>query len=102
MASAPSPVVAMNRAIAIGQRDGPEQGLEALHTIDDGDRLARYPFYRAALGDLELRRGRFDAARTHLQAALLLSRNDDERRLLERRLRLCSSGSAGAPPSTPR
>jgi len=101
MASAPSPVVAMNRAIAIGQRDGPERGLEALHTIEDGDRLARYPFYRAALGDLELRRGRLDAARTHLQAALVLARNDDERRLLERRLRLCSSGSAGARPSTP-
>ena len=57
MAFAPSPVVALNRAIAIGQRDGPERGLEALRAIADRDRLASYPFYPAAMGELELRRG---------------------------------------------
>src|SRR5262249_20301230 len=45
MAICPSPVVALNRAIAIGQRDGPEQGLAALNAIVDAERLKGYPFY---------------------------------------------------------
>src|SRR5438128_123635 len=52
----PSPIVALNRAIAIAQRDGAERGLEAIHAIPQADRLAAYPFYPAALGELELRR----------------------------------------------
>jgi RNA polymerase sigma-70 factor (ECF subfamily) len=87
MASAPSPVVALNRAIAIGQRDGPAAGLQALRAIDDPGRLARYPFYRAAMGELELQRGDLDAARVHLEAALDVARNDAERAFLTRRLR---------------
>ena len=86
-----SPVVALNRAIAIGQRDGPESGLAALHAIADRERLARYPFYAAALGELELRRGRPEAARKQLTAALGLARNDAESRFLARRLRSLGS-----------
>jgi RNA polymerase sigma-70 factor (ECF subfamily) len=86
MSIAPSPVVALNRAIAIGERDGPEHGLQALHAIDDSSRLAHYPFYAAALGELELRRGDRTAARQHLQTALGLARSDLERRFLEKRL----------------
>jgi RNA polymerase sigma factor (sigma-70 family) len=89
MTIAPSPVVALNRAIAIAQRDGAERGLDALHVIADRDRLARYPFYPAALGELELRRGNPDAARAHFSAALALARNPTERRFLEKRLRTC-------------
>jgi predicted RNA polymerase sigma factor len=89
MAIAPSPVVAMGRAVAVGQSEGPARGLAALHAIDDRDRLARYPFYPAAMGDLELRRGRAIAARAHFEAALALARNDAERRFLDRRLREC-------------
>jgi predicted RNA polymerase sigma factor len=89
MTIAPSPVVALNRAIAIAQRDGAERGLDALHAIADRDRLARYPFYPAALGELELRRGNPDAARAHFSAALALARNPTERRFLEKRLRTC-------------
>src|SRR5262249_29036059 len=62
----PSPVVALNRAIAIAQRDGPERGLEAIRAIADADRLADYPFHAAALGELELRAGRPEVARAHL------------------------------------
>lgn len=83
----PSPVVALNRAIAVGQRDGAERGLEELHAIADRDRLANYPFYPAALGELELRRDNREAAQTHFRAALQLARNGTERRFLERRLR---------------
>jgi RNA polymerase sigma factor (sigma-70 family) len=86
MGIAPSPVVALNRAIAVGERDGPEQGLQALRAIDDVERLAQYPFYAAALGELELRRGDREAARRHLQTALSLARSDSERRFLEKRL----------------
>jgi RNA polymerase sigma factor (sigma-70 family) len=90
MTIAPSPVVALNRAIAIAQRDGPERGIEALHAIADHDRLDRYPFYPAALGELELRRGNRQAARTHFSTALALARSPIERRSLEKRLRACS------------
>lgn len=85
----PSPVVALNRAIAIGQRDGAERGLEELHAIADRDRLSDYPFYPAALGELELRRGNREPARKHFQAALDLARNGTERRFLEKRLQSC-------------
>jgi RNA polymerase sigma-70 factor (ECF subfamily) len=53
----PSPIVALNRAIAIAQRDGPDRGLDAIKTISNLERLADYPFYPAVLGELELRRG---------------------------------------------
>jgi hypothetical protein len=42
-------VVALNRAIAIAERDGAEQGLDALYAIDDRDRLASYPFYSGSV-----------------------------------------------------
>jgi RNA polymerase sigma factor (sigma-70 family) len=89
MEIAPSPVVALNRAIAIGQRDGAEQGLAALQAIADRVRLSRYPFYPAAMGEMELRRGNGDGARKHFHDALDLARNDTERRFLEKRLRDC-------------
>jgi RNA polymerase sigma-70 factor (ECF subfamily) len=63
MAIRPSPVVALNRAIAVAQREGPERGLAEIRAIADSDRLAGYPFYHAALGELELRRGRHGIAR---------------------------------------
>jgi RNA polymerase sigma factor (sigma-70 family) len=84
---APSPMVALNRAIAIGERDGPSQGLEALNTIADVDRLTPYPFYPAAMGEFARRLGAHDAARTHFQAAISRARNAVERRFLEKRLR---------------
>jgi RNA polymerase sigma factor (sigma-70 family) len=86
MSIAPSPVVALNRAIAIGQRDGAARGLAELEAITDAGRLRSYPFFPAALGELELRLGRCDAARCHFQTALALARNDAERRFLQKRL----------------
>jgi RNA polymerase sigma-70 factor (ECF subfamily) len=58
MAISPSPIVALNRAIAVAQRDGPEQGLAATDAIGDCDRLAGYPFYAATLGEPRPPRGR--------------------------------------------
>jgi RNA polymerase sigma factor (sigma-70 family) len=85
----PSPIVALNRAIAIAQSEGPERGLEEIGHIADRDRLAAYPFYPAALGELELRRGRHEIAREHFRAARALARNPMERQFLDRRVSAC-------------
>jgi RNA polymerase sigma-70 factor (ECF subfamily) len=100
MRIAPSPVVALNRAIAIGQRDGPRRGLDALRAIEDRERLARYPFLPAAIADLEARLGLAHDARAHFAEALSLARNAAERRSIERRLEdlavvLTPGGSGG-------
>ena len=89
MAIAASPVVALNRAIAIAQRDGAERGIEELLAIVDRDRLASYPFYPAAFGELELRRGNRNDARQRFSTALALARNPAERKFLEKRIREC-------------
>jgi len=86
---APSPVVALNRAVAVAERDGPAQGIDELLAIADRSRLERYPFYPAAIGELELRRGNLDAARFQFSAALTLARNAAERRYLEKILEKC-------------
>ncbi len=86
MEIAPSAVVALNRAIAIAQRDGPDQGIEAIERIADRDRLDAYPFFPAALGELERRRGNVGEARHYFEQALGLARSDAERRYIERRI----------------
>ncbi|MBV9114833.1 MAG: RNA polymerase subunit sigma-24 [Hyphomicrobiales bacterium] len=86
----PSPVVALNRAIAVAQDQGPARGIAEIEAIEDRDRLADYPFYPAALGELELRRGQRDLARDHFQAARSLARNPMERRFLDQRIGACS------------
>jgi len=87
----PSPVVALNRALALAQHLGPQRGLEAIAAIAAPDRLAAYPFYYTALGELELSSGRPARAREHLQRALKLARNPSERHLLARRLAVCDA-----------
>ncbi|MDP9001767.1 MAG: sigma factor, ECF subfamily protein [Myxococcota bacterium] len=86
IAITPSPVVALNRAIAIAERDGAKAGLAALRAIEDKERLAKYPFYRAACGELELRSNDRPAATAHFRAALAVARSEPERRFLERRI----------------
>jgi len=89
----PSPVVALNRAIAVGQAEGPRRGLEELDAIADIERLAHYPFYFAALGELELRSGMNEIACKHFSEALERARNPMERRFLEQRIRACKTPS---------
>ncbi len=85
----PTPVVALNRAIAVGMADGPEAGLQALAEIGDRGRLARYPFLPAAVAEFELRAGRPERAAQHLRAALRLARNAAEEAVLARKLAAC-------------
>jgi RNA polymerase sigma-70 factor (ECF subfamily) len=82
----PSPVVALSRAIALGQLEGPERGIEALLGIADRDRLERYPFYPAALGEFCFRAGRAEEAKAHFARACSLARSPAESRYLERKL----------------
>lgn len=91
MAIAPSPVIALNRAIAIGQCEGAARGIQALQAIEGVERLAAYPFYPAALGELELQRGELDRARAHFLAAFELARSDAERGYLQKRMQRCSA-----------
>jgi RNA polymerase sigma-70 factor (ECF subfamily) len=91
LALRPSPVIALNRAIALAQCDGPARGLEEIRTIAQVDRLRAYPFYFAALGELELRSGNAAAAAGHFQSALALARNPTEQRFFERRLQECAT-----------
>ena len=86
----PSPVVALNRAVAIAQADGPEKGLAAIEAIADRDALKGYPFYAATLAELELRRGQTRAAQAHFQDALRLARNPMEKSFLEKRAALAA------------
>jgi RNA polymerase sigma factor (sigma-70 family) len=83
---APSPIVALNRAIAIGRRDGPHAGLAALDAIHNDARLHTYPFYCAARAELELRVGDVERARAHFSQAHALARSDAERSFFARRL----------------
>jgi RNA polymerase sigma-70 factor (ECF subfamily) len=85
----PSPIVGLNRAIAIAQFEGPERGLEELGKIVDRDRLVAYPFYFAALGEFELRLGRPGAARERFRAAAALARSPMERSFFDQRLNEC-------------
>jgi RNA polymerase sigma-70 factor (ECF subfamily) len=85
----PSPVVALNRAMAVAQHEGPERGLAAIRSIEGVERFASYPFYPASLGELELRCSRAKEAKAHFKAAHRLARNDGERRFLESRIAAC-------------
>jgi predicted RNA polymerase sigma factor len=89
MAIRPSPIVALNRAIAIAQRDGAQRGLDEIHAIQDSERLANYPFYHAALGELEIGTGHLEDAREHFGVALKLARNPMERSFFEHRIGAC-------------
>ncbi len=81
----PTPVVGLNRALALAERDGPEAGLTALDPL--ADRLDGYHLFHAARGELLRRLGRTDEARVADVRALELAKNPAERRLLEERLR---------------
>ncbi len=82
----PTPVVALNRAVAIGMADGPQAGLDALAPLGDEPTLAGYPYLAASRADFLRRLGRAEEARTAYQEALLLTTNTVERDFLAARL----------------
>jgi RNA polymerase sigma-70 factor (ECF subfamily) len=88
----PTPIVALNRAIAVGYARGAEQGLRELANLPDPSKLKAYPFYAAAQAEFHRRAGRFERARACFEEALLLARNPAETRFLERKLHECAAG----------
>jgi RNA polymerase sigma factor (sigma-70 family) len=85
----PSPVIALNRAIALAQSEGPARGLEEIRAIPDIDRLKSYPFFHAAQGEFELSLGKPKSAIMQFQIALSLARNPMERQFYELRVKAC-------------
>jgi RNA polymerase sigma-70 factor (ECF subfamily) len=81
-----SPVVELNRAVAIAMRDGPEAGLALVDAIVAGGSLDRYHLAHAARADLLARLGRSDEAATAYERALRLASQAPERRFIERRI----------------
>lgn len=83
----PSPIVELNRAVAVAMRDGPAAGIRLIDRILGRGELVEYHLAHAARADLCRRMGRIDAAREAYQCALSLARQAPERRFLEKRLR---------------
>jgi len=82
----PSPVVELNRAVAVAMRDGPDAGLALIDAILTRGDLADYHLAHAARADLCRRAGRMAEARASYETALTLARQEPERRFLERRI----------------
>ena len=93
----PTPVVALNRAVAVGHAAGPAAGLAALDDIAGVERLEDYLFLAATRADLRRRSGRLEEAVPHYQRAHELARSEPERRFFARRLQACRA--AGPAPT---
>ncbi len=85
-ALSPSPIVALNRAVALSMRDGPEAGLVALDALLADDALEGYQLAHAARADFCRRLGRSEEARESYQKAIKLTAQGPARRFLEKRL----------------
>jgi RNA polymerase sigma-70 factor (ECF subfamily) len=82
----PSPIVALNRAVAVAMRDGPNKGLELVDELLESGELANYHLAHAARADLCRRLGKSSEARASYERALVLTKQGPERRFLEKRL----------------
>jgi RNA polymerase sigma-70 factor (ECF subfamily) len=89
----PTPIVALNRAVAAAMALGPRSGLEIIDDLEASSELANFHLLHAARADLLRRLGAQDEAAKSYQQALTLVTNDSERRYLERRLREVQSPS---------
>jgi RNA polymerase sigma-70 factor (ECF subfamily) len=88
--SDPSPVVELNRAVAVAMREGPEAGLQLIDALLSRGQLADYHLTHSARADLYRRLGKTAEARSSYEKALTLTQLEPERRFLENRLReLC-------------
>jgi len=89
---APSPVVELNRAVAVAMAAGPRAGLEIVDELCAGGRLENYHLLPSVRGDLLTRLGRFAEAREEFERAASLTRNARERKLLLDRAAACARG----------
>jgi predicted RNA polymerase sigma factor len=99
MQISPSPIVALNRAVAIGRSQGPAAGLDALDAIDGlgaDSALAAYHLLPSVRGDLLMKIGRFTEAREEIQRAITMTQNLREQELLRERLRQLEKAAMSA------
>jgi RNA polymerase sigma-70 factor (ECF subfamily) len=82
----PSPIILLNRAVAIGMSEGPQRGLMMIDSLGVSGALAEYYLLHAARADLLRKLNRVEAAAEAYRRALALTTNETERRFLERRL----------------
>ena len=95
---APSPVVELNRAVALAMAFGPQAGLELIDTLMAEPSLENYHLLPSVRGDLLAKLGRFDEARPEFERAASLTRNARERELLRQRAAACARESAPPQP----
>jgi predicted RNA polymerase sigma factor len=92
---APSPVVELNRAVALAMLFGPEAGLNLVDALAGRPELAAYHLLPSVRGELLRQLGRFDEARAEFERAAALTRNERERKLLLDRAESCVAKLAG-------
>jgi predicted RNA polymerase sigma factor len=90
----PSPVVELNRAVAVAMAFGPQAGLELVEALAAEPSLQGYHLLPTVRGDFLAKLGRFDEARSEFERAAALTRNARERELLLERARACADGQA--------
>ena len=93
---APSPIVELNRAVAVAMANGPEAGLELVDSLASEPSLKNYHLLPSVRGDLLKKLGRVDEARREFERAATLTRNAREQELLLKRARACGEGAASA------
>jgi RNA polymerase sigma-70 factor (ECF subfamily) len=89
----PSPVVELNRAVAVAMASGPAAGLELIDALTAERSLENYHLLPSVRGDLLQKLGRLDEARVEFERAASLTRNVRERKLLMDRAQACATGS---------
>jgi RNA polymerase sigma factor (sigma-70 family) len=88
---APSPVVELNRAVAVGMAAGPAAGLKLVDRLQDSPALGGYHLLPSVRGDFLEKLGRFEEARAEFEKAASITRNERERHLLLTRARICGN-----------
>ncbi len=84
-----SPIVALNRAVAVAQMHGPRAGIDAVQAIQNSGQLHSYYLLYAVLGEFEAQLSNFPGAASQLRKALRLTEVKSEQSLLSKRLRDC-------------
>jgi predicted RNA polymerase sigma factor len=90
----PSPVVELNRAVAVAMAFGPEAGLELVDALTAEPSLKGYHLLPSVRGELLRKLGRFDEARAEIERAASLTQNARERELLLNRARACEAAQS--------
>jgi predicted RNA polymerase sigma factor len=90
---APSPIVELNRAVAVAMAFGPAAGLKIIDALATEPSLKNYHLLPSVRGDLLRRLGRFPEARTEFEHAATLTRNARERELMLERARACADSA---------